>query len=280
MLFKKVHVLVATTCIILLSSVFSAKADQCADAKKTFDKHTISTVNPFTDQLIKDLYPADRFESQKQSCETRRQMLADEKKSLELRRAVDRACGSRIDWKTCDTACAVKGLEKSEQETAYECDPARMTDIQKQIDAEKKKEHEENVSIEGCVEVISANKGDDAKPAWPSQIKSCNALDTDICNHAWLHLEEVGVSTAGLACPPSKEMRAEQKRISDENNSPEEVRKRDGMTACIDLMQDMLGDRRSLVEKCSAAETVYCEATKQQLNEDKKSTDGLICRAR
>jgi hypothetical protein len=222
--------------------------------------------------------PADR---QKAICQEKRAWVDLERELMRRRELVEQACGGRVRWEKCDTACARTQLRKTESEAAYECDPARVGEAVKKDQQEKAKLNEESRRIgetmDGCMHVTMAlEKSEASKPEWPAWINACNGNDRDVCTLAWFSLERAGIPTTGLTCRPNEQERARKKRVDDEMNSPEQARQ----IACLHLTEETgrAPEHDEWVKMCNAASADYCGMTRSIIEDDnKKPNPGLTC---
>jgi len=204
----------------VLAPAFAAQAaNSCDDARKVLDQ-----IDPNLQKAIammtRIVFNADPAETQKALCEQSKLWAEVEKESVRRHESVDQACGARIRWEKCDTACARKELRKKEKEAAYQCDPARVTEAVRNAQQEKEKFESDIRNTDACTHVVLAlDKEEASNPEWPAWIRACNGADRHSCTQAWFTLERIHLSTKELTCRPNAEERAENKRIEKEVNS-------------------------------------------------------------
>jgi hypothetical protein len=139
---------------------------------------------------------------QKAECEYHKAHLVKERESLEQRKQIDRVCGLRWKWTVCDTPCAARELQDYEQETAKACDPALIQKLRQEDEREADLQANGNAYIEACSSAVTGSLSDVANPDW-TKWRLPN------CSNIWLQLEDRGLRTKGLSCPPTDAERAE-----------------------------------------------------------------------
>jgi hypothetical protein len=272
---------------LALAATAVAKADPCDDARKAFDAidPNVAKAVRMAERIVFNDDPADR---QKAVCEERKVRVEIERELVRRKERVDQACGARIRWEKCDTACAREELRKTQRDAAHECDPARIPEAVRKAQQEKeeKEEVEKKLNEESrrmsdnagaCMHATMADKSDVSKPQWPAWIKGCNESDRDICTNAWFTLEGSGIPTTGLTCRPNAQERANRKRIDDEMNSPQHTRQ----VACASLASERgrkAPQHDEWVKLCNAAPAEDCSVARSIIEDDNKMPNpGLTC---
>jgi hypothetical protein len=253
-----------------------AIADSCADARREADRADNALLTRSVDTFGKLLFNHEPASRQKATCENERVILEMDKDVLRRHRIVDNACGNRIRWKTCDTACALRAVRKQEKKVAYECDPARIPEAiekarleREEIDRKRRKENEEMNAqidrewpfIEACSNLSRLQRSIATDAEWADLLQKCNKAERRWCITAWFRIEKAGIPTSALACRPNDGERAEEKRREDEANSPD----RKGMFACLDIgiRGDKIGgeERNTLISICN--QSTRCKIGKE-----------------
>lgn len=229
-MFHKTLKIAAATLIFALFVSAPALADACSTARHSADKADKALINRTLTTLGHVLFNDDPASRQKAACENERAFLELSNEALRYHRDVDRACGKRIRWTKCDTACVEHDVRKQEQKVAHECNPARITEAIEQARHEKEERDKKMQAesdrmmplIEACQNLTEYRKKTATEAEWTGWIRDCNKMDRSFCVAVWFSLEESHVATAGLTCSPTAAEREKRRRDAERMNSPEE----------------------------------------------------------
>src|SRR4051794_4616404 len=207
---------------LVLAPTFAVKADPCDDARKAADAadpNVAKAVSLGARSMLDD----DPVDKQKTVCEEKKVWLAIARETVRRHEMVDRACGTRVRWQTCDTACAREQLRKSETESADVCSSEAIKKAQASKEELEKKRQQVKAEIDNadvCTHIeLVLDKSEASNPEWPAWIKACNETDRDVCTRAWFSLERVGIPTTGLTCRPNAQERASKRALEKEMKS-------------------------------------------------------------